>query len=305
MGDRMSTADLTPLLMDALGKRIEDPAAIAFSGALGKRPFKRATLNNSPWLIDRKLGLEIATSVEIRNRAYWPPRKEGRVFVTWVSHVFIRPSYPGSVPAGFDWHMNDAALSARFERRVEGVQRAVRFTLPPPRDGLFASAELNEDGRPAHLLMGVAVERQYATIFAESRPEHNVEKGFFAAWCALSGLVHEGRIDQGHLDALKLRSVPPSFCLTTALEGLLWQGDVKPECDAFCFAYMNRLMKPDDAAALPDSKEIFGGSNFWRKADEPLTEDSWENYDRIAPRYCLRLEQWRRGEITSTVHHAR
>jgi hypothetical protein len=301
----MSVLDLTPLLMAALGKRIDDPAALALNGALGKRPFKPATPSNSPSLLDRKLGVEIAPSAKIRNRAYWPPRKEGRVWVTWVSHAFIRPSYRGALPAGFDWHMDDAALSARFERRIEGIQRAVRFTLPPPCDGLFASCELDADGRPAHLLIGVAAERTYATIEPGSRLEHSVENGFFAAWCSLDGLLREERIDQQQLIALKARSVSPSSCLITALGGLLWQGDVKPEYDAFCFAYMNRLMEPDCAAALPDSNEILGGYNFWRKANEPLTQDSWQNYDCIAPRYALRLAQWRRGEIASKVHHAR
>jgi hypothetical protein len=32
-----------------------------------------------------------------------------------------------------------------------------------------------------------------------------------------------------------------------------------------------------------------------------MTEDSWANYDRIAPRYAERLAQWQRGEITSAV----
>jgi hypothetical protein len=176
--------------------------------------------------------------------------------------------------------------------------------LPPPRAGLFASSELADHGRPAHLLVGVAVEREYATIYPGSKPEHSVESGFFAAWCALAGVLRDGRIDRQHRDALEARSLPPSSCLATALGGLLWQGDVKPEFDAFCFAYMKRLMEPEGAAALPDAKEIFGGHNFWRKADEKPTDDSWENYDRIAPRYALRLAQWQRGEITSQVHHA-
>src|SRR6516165_5482481 len=126
-GDPMSTEDLTPLLLDALGKRIGDPAATALTAALGKRPFKPATPNNSPWLVDRKRGLEIAASVRIQNRAYWPARKEGRLWVTFVSHAFLRPHYRGSLPGGFDWRMDDAALSARFARRVDGVLRAVRF----------------------------------------------------------------------------------------------------------------------------------------------------------------------------------
>jgi hypothetical protein len=297
----MPDPDLTPLLLDALGARNDAPAALALTAALGKKPPKPATPNNSPWLIDRKRGVEIALSVELRNRAFWPPRKEGRVWVTYVSHAFIRPAFGGSLPAGFDWRADDAGLSARFARRVEGVQRAVRFTLPPPRDGLFASAELGDDGHPMHLLIGVAVEREYATILPGSRPEHDVEAGFFAAWCALSGLLRGGRIEAEPLAALESRSVPPSHCLAAALGGLLWQGDVRRE---FGFAYMHRLMEPDGACASQDANEIFGGTNVWRKAGETPTADSWENYDRIAPRYTLRLAQWRKGEIASKVHHA-
>ena len=32
-----------------------------------------------------------------------------------------------------------------------------------------------------------------------------------------------------------------------------------------------------------------------------MTQDTWENYDRIAPRYAQRLAQWGRGEIRSKV----
>ena len=64
---------------------------------------------------------------------------------------------------------------------------------------------------------------------------------------------------------------------------------------------MNELMEPREAAALGDIREIFGQSNYWRTSGEPLTEDSWTNYDRIAPRYAQRLAQWQRGEITSVV----
>jgi hypothetical protein len=85
------------------------------------------------------------------------------------------------------------------------------------------------------------------------------------------------------------------------LGGLLWQADVKPEFDAFCYAYMHELTDPREVAALGDVREIFGQSNYWRTAGEPMTGDSWTNYDRIAPRYAQRLAQWRRGDIASVV----
>jgi hypothetical protein len=173
--------------------------------------------------------------------------------------------------------------------------------LPPPREGLKATVELGSDGRPRHLYLAIMPERDYATIHPGSRQEHNVENGFFAAWCAINGILREGRLEAGHLDALHARRVTPLTFFSTALGGLLWEGDVKPEFDSFCHAYMNRLIAPDEATHLHDARTIFGECNYWRKPGEPNTEDSWANFDRIAPRYTQRLEQWRRGEIASTV----
>jgi hypothetical protein len=295
------TEDLTNLLLDALGKRIEEPEAVRLAEALGKNAFKSATPNNQPGISAAKLGLDVGTHIDVKNRALWPPRKQGRLWVTYVTHAFIRPNYRGTLPADFDWQMEDAALGARFERRVEGAINAIRFSLPPPRQGLKAVVELASDGRPRHLYLAVDSERAYASIYPDAKPVHTVEAGFFAAWCALEGLLREGRLDTSQQDALRSRRISSHAFLANALGGLLWQADVKPEFNAFCHAYMNELMEPREAAALGDIREIFGQSNYWRTSGEPLTEDSWTNYDRIAPRYAQRLAQWQRGEITSVV----
>ncbi|MCP4620548.1 MAG: hypothetical protein GY844_29435 [Bradyrhizobium sp.] len=297
----MTGQDLTNVLLDALGKRIEEPGAVRLAEALGKKAFKSATPDNQPGISAAKLGLEVGTHIDVKNRALWPPRKQGRLWVTYVTHAFIRPNYRGAVPQDFDWQMDDAALSARFERRVEGAINTIRFTLPPPRGGLKAVVELASDGRPRHLYLAVDSERAYATVYPGAKREHTVEAGFFAAWCALEGVLREERLDAEQQMALRARRMSPHAFLSGAVGGLLWQADVKPEFDAFCHAYMNELMDPREAAALGDIREIFGQSNYWRTTGEPLTQDSWTNYDRIAPRYAQRLAQWQRGEITSVV----
>ena len=144
-------------------------------------------------------------------------------------------------------------------------------------------------------------ERAYATIYPDDKADNTVEASFFAAWCALEGVLREGRLDTTQQEALLTRRISPHAFLASALGGLLWQADVKPEFSAFCHAYMNELTEPREAAALGDIREIFGQSNYWRTSGEPLTEDSWANYDRIAPRYAQRLAQWQRAEITSVV----
>lgn len=297
----MTDQDITPLLLDALGKRIDDPAALRLAEAIGKKPFKNATPTNTIDLENRKLGIELAARASITSRSYFPPRKDGRSWVTWVSHAFIYPKYRGSLPAGFDWQMDDAALSARFLRRIEGAVEEVRFTLPAPREGLRAKATLGSDGLPRCLLLSVVEERAYATIYPGGNPQLSVEDAFFASWCALNGILREGRLTDEQLAALRERRLTPLAFLSSILGGLLWEGDVRPEHDSFCHAYMRRLMKPQNVSALDDVATVFGDSNNWRKPGEAMTEDSWENFERIAPHYTERLEQWQRGEIRSKV----
>lgn len=297
----MTTEDLTPLLLDALGKRIDDPAAVRLAEALGKKPFKNATPGNRCDIGNRKLGIEVIAEMNLATRSHFPPRKDGRKWVTWVSAAFIYPNYRGSLPADFDWQMDDAALTARFKRRVEGAVEEVRFTLPPPAEGLRAKVSINSAGLPKHMLVSVDEEETYATIYPDSKPEHSVEDGFFASWCALNGILRQDRLAAGQLDALRKRELSPLAFLSSSLGGLLWQNDVRPEHAAFCHAYMNRLMEPEKASALFDMQETFGDSNNWRKPGDAMTQDGWENFDRIAPRYAQRLEQWNRREIHSMV----
>ena len=157
--------------------------------------------------------------------------------------------------------------------------------------------------RPRHLLLGIALERDHATVRPDSKPEHAIEDGFFAVWCATEGVLCEERLNPEYTEALKLRRMTPRTFLSAAFGGLLWQADDKPEFDPFCYAYMNRLTEQDEATDLHDVRQIFGEANYWRNADELMTKDNWTNYDRIAPRYSQRLEQWRRREITSKVAH--
>lgn len=299
----MPDPDILSLVLDALGKRIDDPAAQRLAEALGKKPFKSVTPTNDASVEQRKLGLEIGLRASFTNRAFFPPQKEGRTWVTRVSHAFVYPKCPGRLPAGFDWQMDQAALDARFVRRIEGAMKAVRYTLPAPREGLRAKAMLGDDGKPDQLLLAVDEERAYATVHPGDKPALSVEEAFFASWCALNGVLREDRLAAARIEALRQRSLTPQAFFLGELGGLLWEGDVRPEHAAFYHAYMNRLMVPGEASAQSDIEAVFGDSNAWRKPDEAPTEDSWANFDRIAPRYAERLAQWQRGEIRSKVDH--
>jgi hypothetical protein len=287
--------DLTPLVAEALGKRIEDPAAGRLAKAIGKKPFESATPGKRCDIGDRKrLGIEAVADIVLYNRNHWPPRKEGRKWVTWVANVFLYPNYQGALPDGFDWRMDDATLSARFEQREVTGLGQVRFTLPSPWPGVTVTTTLGDDGRPGQLYLAVLEEWQYATRFPESLPENCVEDAFLATWCALNGLLRDQRLTPAALSALERREITPLAFYSTALDGLLWSGDVKPELRAFCKAY-TRVGDENEGSAGNDIKDVFGERNHFRGPDEARTPDDWRSYDKIEPLLTRRLDEWRRG----------
>lgn len=288
--------DLTPHIVEALGKRIDHPAAVRLANAIGRKPFECATPNRRCDIGDRRrLGIEVVANMTLYNRDYWPPRKEKRKWLTWVTNVFLYPNYAGTLPDGFDWHMDEATLSAQFERRELAAIQEVRFVLSPPRQGLITTATLGDDGRPRLLYLAVMEEQRYATRFPESLPENCVEDAFFATWCAVSGLLRDGRIEPAALLAVRGRQTTPLSFFFTALDGLLWSGDVKSEHQAFCNAYRRGVVNEDEGSALHDVKDVFGQRNFFRREGEARTPDDWGSYDRIEPLFTQRLGEWRRG----------
>jgi hypothetical protein len=266
------------------------------AAALGKKPFKSATPQNRCDIGDRKrLGIEVAANMILRNRAYWPYRKDGRRWVTWVTNVFLYPNYAGSLPDGFDWRMDEAALSARFERVAwNTIPELTRFKLPTPRPGLIATTTVDVGGLPRDVYLAVEEEWPYATVYPESKIENCFESAFFAAWCTFSGLLRDGRVGADPLSAITERRGTPFTFFSTALDGLLWSGDVKPEFQPFCKAYMGTI-ENSEANAFRDVKDVFGEMNYWRKENEPITLDDWASYDRIEQRFSRRLDEWRRA----------
>lgn len=182
-------------MTEALGKRIDDPAALRLASAIGNKPFQNATPSKRSDIGDRKrLGIEAVADMVVDNRNHWPPRKEGRKWLTWVTNVFLYPNYAGTLPDGFGWQMNDAALSARLAQRGVTPLDLIRFTLPSPWPGVTAMTTLGDDGRPREVYLAVAEEWQYATRFPDSLPENCVEDAFFATWFSLSGVLRESRV---------------------------------------------------------------------------------------------------------------
>ena len=106
-------ADLWTLMLAAIGQRIDSPAAKALIERIGARPLAPATpRSDTSSTAANALGVEIEAACNLLHRAYWPARKEGRVWPTYVARIILEPPFPGPLPQGLDWAMSLEALNA-------------------------------------------------------------------------------------------------------------------------------------------------------------------------------------------------
>jgi hypothetical protein len=111
--------------------------------------------------------------------------------------------------------------------------------------------------------------------------------GMFVAWALLSGLSGEiHTVDfPADIPALRNRSITPGAFFLASCDGKFTDEDLSDEGNDFAAAYFD-LQK---GKYIADYEAIFGkdGLTIYHVAD------SWENYDRIAPRLADRLSAWR------------
>ena len=76
---------------------------------------------------------------------------------------------------------------------------------------------------------------------------------------------------------------------------------MRPEFQGFMSDYYRGLMVPDHQRWVTDIKTVFGAANDFRKDHSQMTDDSWANYDRIAPVISARFAEWQRGDLKPTT----
>jgi hypothetical protein len=297
-----ASTGLWPLMVAAIGERIDSPASAALVKALGAKQFRSATPNNSSThVIAKKLGIEVCASMDNMHRAYWPPRKEGRLWLTCISVIWIRPPYPGPLPHGLTWASGADDLAALGTPQVRGARDKPYWQLPAPRENVWLRAEMSQEKQTlAEVSLCLPFESNYITARygepGEEQSLRNVEDAFFAAWCALHGLLEPAKFTPDTIEPLRQRRITPlQFLHGHPCEGLLWSGDVQPQFHKFMQDYYWRWNIPESESWNADIKTVFGSSNYFRREGEAPTQDTWENYDRIAPHIDRRFAKWRAG----------
>ena len=115
--------------------------------------------------------------------------------------------------------------------------------------------------------------------------------GMFVAWALLSGLAGEIHVEDLEEDfpALKARSITPGAYFFQVCDGKFTDEDLNDEGNAFAESYFD----PEKGKYLSDYEKVLAD-------DVPglyYVEDTWANYDRLAPTLERRFKEWkaRRG----------
>ena len=284
---RVVEGNLWDQMLACIGRPIDDPLVLQWLAAVGAKPLKPATPHNdSTYVSVRATGIEVSAEMAPKHRRFWPPRKDGRIWRTYVTRIILPAKAAAWVPLpeGLSWERFPGAeeggrsvvqlvsdtLELAFQRpaKGDGVAR-IDARLPTERDFMEASAE-----------------------YEKTKPLVYVEDAFFVTWCALQGLLDPVRYPDSLLAPWKERTATPLQLLHGPCGRVVWTDDLAEGSSGFWGDYYMGFGVPDAERWVSDVKAVFGASNHFREPDEAMTPDSWEAFDRIAPRIAQRHQAW-------------
>lgn len=285
----VAEGNLWDQMLACIGRRIDDPLVQQWLAAVGAKPLKPATPHNdSTYVSVRATGIEVSAEMAPKHRGFWPPHKDGRIWRTYVTRIIIPVKAAGLVPLpdGLSWkrfpgtgdseyfveQAVSGALELAFQRADKGGGIArIDARLPQQRDFMEASAD-----------------------YEQTKPLAYVEDAFFVTWCALQGLLDPVRYPAEVLVPWHERTATPLQLLHGPCRRIVWTDDLAPGASDFWDSYYRGFGTPDAERWVTDVKTVFGSSNHFRDDGEAMTPDSWEAFDRIAPRIARRFDAWRR-----------
>lgn len=304
------------LMVAAIGQRIDSPQGLALVDAIGAKPLRAVTpLNLSDYTVAKPLGITVSATPIPKYRAYWPERREQRSYVNYIHKITIQPPYPGPMPDGMHWGISKPELDAIAAFELRGSRNVPYWNFDAPARDVRLSAATSTNAlfppdQPAtdKLLMVLAEEDDFISAYADDevhKPLVHVECAFFTVWCALNGLLEQTRFSADVVQPLRDRSISPLAFLHGACGRLLWSGDIRPQFLEFMWLYYRGIGLPDEQTWVRDLSKVFGASNHFKDDPAQMHQDTWDNYDLIAPHIADRLGQWQRGEIKRKVREPR
>lgn len=274
-------------LVSVIGKPSNSPQVVSLLKRLQARALSSTHPDNPDTHIAvQDMGIEIEASCALHHRQYWPPRREGRVYVSYVHRIRLsHDAYGGPLPMLENWPWDVVTESSR--------------TWQSPDRSLRIKQDF-EEGTLACTYLALPEERAYITAspaYEIEKPLVYVEDAFFATWCALNGLLDAEKFNEKVVQPWRQRTQTPLTFLHVPCDNVLWSGDIPETFASFISAYYLGFCESEEQTWRSDIKQVFGSSNHFRKGTDVMTPDSWDAYDRISKRIVLRFTQWKLGKL--------
>jgi hypothetical protein len=316
-------------LLCVIGCRIDAPTVFNLAEKCkAKLPLKPSTdSDDSKYFTHKSPYLEIAYSHNVRTRATYPPQKENRKYVCYVTDIRFRLDQISGLPEGIN---PTAALHAiaYLPGAVVHTHRNGNYWITLPVEGSAMPAQLrvwrdHETGQldvdahiklinhdHLHYLRSESISHAFAPWHTRWPLEQtDLPMGMLMAWAIQRDLVGE-RHQNEHPDRLAAvhnrQMTGREFLYACAYANEVWSWDFSPRLHRFVHTYVHCLChrnsakfgRADRCGPEDDFIGVFG-SHFANGGLDAA--DDWANFDRFARVLDARYRDWEITDLSTEI----
>lgn len=279
-------------LVYSIGKRIDDPRVLQIMQEVKAKAFKPTNPSDSTaYTTAKESGIsEIAYSAAPNIREVWPPRKEGRLYVAYVTRIIFDKKFK-HLQDGLSWKTKKSELGPEFKTETRGILK-VEYIFKMLSPNVRLDLDFDDDNL-SRIDISAEEEVNYITSdeeYEKEKPLVYIEDAFFAMWCAFNGYLNPLKFTQTMLAPFLDRKQTPLDFLNTTCGRIVWSGDFDQKKSKSLIEYYQAMgVFEDPKNYRSDIKACFGNSNHF-KDENRQTQNTWENYDKIAAQISKRFK---------------
>ncbi|MDB4961006.1 MAG: hypothetical protein JWP01_1005 [Myxococcales bacterium] len=283
-------------LTSLLGASLDDSKLVAFLAEGELAPPKPTTdSTDSRTVTDKTRGIELYFTHAIASRKFYPPKKTGKAYVTYLERILIADDFKDPLPLGVTRTMGRPELVATLgepSRTPIGDEVYEKEIAPGAMLNIGRHPEKGIRNIWLTVPQGFELDvdaLHFEAMPPEGKPAHadHLATGMLLAWAAdRVGLApHLATTEKAK--ALAKREITGRELLISELGSSLLSEDLDPRLEDFLYFYTHRLFDvPDEARRAKDEVAYTDDylATFKKVIKNPyLVPDSWEAFDRLAP----------------------
>jgi hypothetical protein len=283
-------------LTSLLGARLDDTKLLAFlADAKLAAPKPTTDATDSRTVTDKKRGFELYFTHAIASRAFYPPKKVGKAYVTFLERILIADDFEEPLPLGVTRAMGrDDLVATLGEPSLTPIGHEVYEKQVAP--GAMLNIAWSRDKGIRNIWLTVPQgfkldvdALHHEAMPSEGKPAHadQLATGMLLAWAADRVGLAPHLATTAKAKALANREITGRDFLVSELGGVLLSEDLDPRVEDFLYFYTHRLFDvPDEARRAKDEIAYTDDylATFKKVIRNPyLVPDTWEAFDRLAP----------------------